>query len=661
MFFSPNSLIAKTIDIRLAQFAQGDVLATNIALEIAVPVELESPWGMHLRIDQLALINSPYLWRKIELNCAAEKKLDTWQCEGPIAAREINLKSGHRIQLRYGPDVLSIQLVQAQAQLGVQLPIGRSTNSKIKLVAKSTPLAWVKPIVQPLIEGFSSFDGLINFALSFEKTLQRTHLDGSWQLYKLNFDSVDGSKAGANWSGDGNISYWQNQNKRKISIDGKYRAGEFLLAPIYLSTPIKPIAFELSLTKENNADWIAPRFSWRDPDQLQLVGNFSLTSNGAIRDIHLSEIDANLPAAYKYYAQPILASTSFAELETSGEVSARLNWDSTSGLRFDLLAPNLRIHDNKKRFSVDQLAADIHWNRSLDQISQVTFTNANLYQLPIKVGAPIKWLAYREKSQLLNPVNLKTLGGIARIDYWRRVPGNGVRAPWESGLTIDSLDLASLCKVLDWPEFGGKLSGQIPRIQAEGENYQLDGGLELQLFDGRAQFTDLAIERPFGVAPSLAGNLKFDGLDLKQLTRAFSFGNITGYLRGEVNDLRLVNWAPTQFNASLLTDKTIKAERRISQNAVADLARVGGGGALVQSGVLRLFDSFPYDELGINCKLHNNVCVMTGLSPNANGYTIVQGAGFPRLSITGFQKRVDWPVLMARLKAATQGKTPEIR
>jgi hypothetical protein len=85
----------------------------------------------------------------------------------------------------------------------------------------------------------------------------------------------------------------------------------------------------------------------------------------------------------------------------------------------------------------------------------------------------------------------------------------------------------------------------------------------------------------------------------------------------------------------------------------------------LSSGVARIFDSFPYAAIGLRCRLANNVCVMGGLAPDgddsaAAGYVIVRGSGIPRLTVQGFQTRVDWPVLVARLKEATSGASSPV-
>ena len=44
---------------------------------------------------------------------------------------------------------------------------------------------------------------------------------------------------------------------------------------------------------------------------------------------------------------------------------------------------------------------------------------------------------------------------------------------------------------------------------------------------------------------------------------------------------------------------------------------------------------------------------MGGIDSRSGGYTLVEGSGLPRITVNGFQKQVDWSVLVARLKAAT--------
>jgi hypothetical protein len=49
-----------------------------------------------------------------------------------------------------------------------------------------------------------------------------------------------------------------------------------------------------------------------------------------------------------------------------------------------------------------------------------------------------------------------------------------------------------------------------------------------------------------------------------------------------------------------------------------------------------------------------------GSDSSAGGYTIVEGSGLPRITVVGHQRRVDWPVLVSRLQAATAGQGPVV-
>jgi hypothetical protein len=53
------------------------------------------------------------------------------------------------------------------------------------------------------------------------------------------------------------------------------------------------------------------------------------------------------------------------------------------------------------------------------------------------------------------------------------------------------------------------------------------------------------------------------------------------------------------------------------------------------------------------------VCTLSGLDGDASGYTIVEAGGLPSMHVVGEQTRIDWPVLVHRLKVAAQGSVAE--
>jgi hypothetical protein len=64
----------------------------------------------------------------------------------------------------------------------------------------------------------------------------------------------------------------------------------------------------------------------------------------------------------------------------------------------------------------------------------------------------------------------------------------------------------------------------------------------------------------------------------------------------------------------------------------------------------------------MSCILRQGVCEMGGIEPAPQGYVIVKGGGLPSISVIGYNRRVDWDELLARLKRVTASNAaPVIR
>ena len=253
-------------------------------------------------------------------------------------------------------------------------------------------------------------------------------------------------------------------------------------------------------------------------------------------------------------------------------------------------------------------------------------------------------------------------GRMAFRDLRIRPPSGGAGADIRFGLALDGIDVGRVSKALGLPAFQGRLSGSIPQARYANERVGFDGGLAMRLFDGRVEVSSLALERPFGTAPSLSADIAFDDLDLLRLTEVLGFGSITGRLDGRILGLRLVDWTPVAFDARLVTDPAPGVRQRISQTAVQNISSVGDASFVssLQGRLIGLFDDFGYRRIGIGCRLANEVCSMSGLYSGGNAFTIVEGAGLPRLTVVGFNRQVDWPTLVERLAAVGKGEVKPV-
>jgi hypothetical protein len=182
--------------------------------------------------------------------------------------------------------------------------------------------------------------------------------------------------------------------------------------------------------------------------------------------------------------------------------------------------------------------------------------------------------------------------------------------------------------------------------------------LQFQIFDGNVRITQLQIKDPFGQVPILLADIEIDKLNLQALTKVTDFGEIQGDLSGYVHDLQLINWTPISFDAQFNTPPDATKPRKISQKAINSLSSLNGGGAVnaVSRSFLRLFEHFSYRSLGWGCRLKNGVCEMRGVAPAPKGYYIIKGGGLPRINVIGYNQRVDWNVLVKRLKNIAYAK-----
>ena len=119
------------------------------------------------------------------------------------------------------------------------------------------------------------------------------------------------------------------------------------------------------------------------------------------------------------------------------------------------------------------------------------------------------------------------------------------------------------------------------------------------------------------------------------------------------------SWRPVAFDAVFATPEGDKSRHRISQRAVDNISSIGGGGVggVLSRSFLRFFEDFPYDRLGIRCRLENGICAMGGVAPApaADGYYLVKSRLLPpRLDVIGYADRVDWESLVAQIMAVTR-------
>jgi hypothetical protein len=488
---------------------------------------------------------------------------------------------------------------------------------------------------------------------------QSPALDFRLAVDELDFDSPAGRYAGAALQivMEG---AWLDFAAESATLRGSLRGGELLIDDFYRNFSDAGLEFSADLR-------------WNDA--LLQIANLSLGDDGAVAaealirmglgpdatawSVEVSRLELDFPLAYRRYLEPIGAAWTLNGLEITGRVLWSGQWESGSLISGDLEISDRSVVDTmRQRFALTGLAARL---RPGDYAFDSRLAWRGLLLGRVNLGAGKAALDSEPGSiSLREPLVLDVLGGRFELGALKVVlPGSRADGVGEPDVRlrarIDDLDMGQLTAALEWPAFGGSISGEVPGVSFDDGVLGVDGEIRFEVFNGRIALQNLSIERAFGVLPGLAADVLVSDLDLEQLTQTFSFGRIAGRLDGHVRELRMLDWKPVAFDAWLGTPERQSGSNDISRQAVNRLTTIGGGSATaaLTGPLMRMFNSFSYRRLGLGCHLQNNVCQLRGLSEDEASVLLLEGAGVPKITIRAFNRDIDWPQMVANLLAVS--------
>ena len=486
---------------------------------------------------------------------------------------------------------------------------------------------------------------------------QAPALDFRLEVDELDFDSPAGQYAGAALQ----IAVrgaWPDLGAESVTLRGSVGGGELLIDDFYRDFSDADLDFGADVR-------------WNDA--LLHIANLSLGDDGAVAaeariqmglgpdaaawSAEVSRLELDFPLAYSRYLEPIGAAWTLNGLEVTGRVLWSGQWKSGSLVSGDLEISDLSVVDTlRQRFALTGLAARL---RPGDYAFDSRLAWRGLLLGRVNLGAGEAALDSEPGSiALREPLELDVLGGRLELGALKVIlPGSHAGGVGEPDLRlrarIDDLDMGQLTAALEWPAFGGSISGEVPGVSLDDGVLGVDGEIRFDIFGGRIALQNLSIERAFGVLPGLAADVQVSDLDLEQLTQTFSFGRIAGRLDGHVQELRMLDWKPVAFDAWLGTPERQSGSNDISRQAVNRLTTIGGGSAIaaLTGPLMRMFNSFSYRRLGLGCHLQNNVCQLRGLTEDEASVVLLEGAGVPKITIRAFNRNIDWPQMVANLVA----------
>ncbi len=381
-------------------------------------------------------------------------------------------------------------------------------------------------------------------------------------------------------------------------------------------------------------------------------------TGGRLRDFDLRASPLALDGLYRLILKPLLAKGAFSKLDAKGEADLAWRYRNGASEVFDLTVRDGELVDQEKRFAFSGLNLRLPWAANQVREGEFAFRQGRLFDLPVgPLRTPVRMEGWRFT---VSALSLPVLDGQLTVEGFEAERKGGAWR-WQFGSGLSPISMESLSQTLGWPKMRGSLSGVVPRVSYENQTMTADGALLVRAFDGTTVVRGLVLAEPLGLAPRLYADVDMRSLDLDLLTRAFSFGSITGRIDATVKGLELSAWRPVKFNAKVESSPG-DYPRRISQRAVENISALGGAGATaaIQRSFLRFFHQFGYSKIGLSCALRNGVCTMDGAEAAPHGYVIVKGGGVPAITVIGYNRQVGWDELLERLNRIVEGNVKPI-
>lgn len=480
----------------------------------------------------------------------------------------------------------------------------------------------------------------------------------------LAYQEPSGRYAAENLAAHG-LARWDSGSQR-WALQAQGRGGQMYAEPLFLDFTALPLKVDVVALDSKN--------HWRI-ERLHVVQGTAgtLDATGLISKtgfkLESAELAFDAPALAPLFAtdvQPFLIGTPLDGLTAEGAARGTVSLRSGSPTSLTAEVSGVALNAVRLGLSVDDLSGQVHWAGASPAPSSLQWSAGSIGRVPFGPST-VSFRVQGRDLELLAPWRQPLLEGAVHVE--RLALSNIGLAQMDADFRgeLEPIDLAALCRALDWPVFGGTLGGRLPGLRVRNEVWSIDGALQAQVFDGTIRLENLRAIEPFGVLPRVAADAHLRRIDLEALTGTFSFGRITGRLDGDVKALQLLDWKPVAFDARFYSTPGDHSRRRISQRAIDNISAIGGGPTgLLSRGFLSFFKDFSYDRMGISCVLRDGRCQMDGVEPappqdGQAGYYLVKGRLLPRIDVVGYAREVSWDTLVQQVEAALASSGPQTR
>jgi hypothetical protein len=418
-----------------------------------------------------------------------------------------------------------------------------------------------------------------------------------------------------------------------VNVDLALQRGEALWGTIYLDLAKDPLNLRVGGTQAGPKEYeeLHLEGGLRGFGRLRMEGKVRLEGGRWHHQGRLALRDARLGPIFRTFLRDPLAATQpgLAGLEMEGAAEVDLSFTGTGTAA--ALDGSLRLR-----------SGDLHRGAEPPLLSGLDI------ELPISYSfgaadpglpapsAGAKWGRLRlEKIHLsgqeLGPLEMPAvlvpnhlyLGGTAEASLFgaklafRRIQVDEPLSPdfrIRMAAELDGLDLSRIAG--DKPEIEGRLGGILDPVTIDRERMTAAGELTGDLFGGRLDVRRVTVERPFSAGREIGADVNVDRIDLERVSAALGVGRVTGRLSGSIKGLRVAYGQPVAFDLQMESVPTKGVSQSVSLKAVNSISLISTGSALSGMGIslmTKFFREFPYEKIGFECGLENDVFRVRGL------------------------------------------------
>ena len=367
----------------------------------------------------------------------------------------------------------------------------------------------------------------------------------------------------------------------------------------------------------------------------------------------------NLAVAINEWVQPVLDAHALPGVTATGTTRYAAEWSDGKLQSFYAGIENATFKENAGRLMLTDVNASVPWSLNNETAAEISVGGGKLddfslggFTVPVRLhGADV----------VISRAVIPFLDGRILLDDFHADGPDGIWTGRFSG-GIDNVSMLNLTKAMGLPPMAGSLSMRIPAASYTDHVLSIGGDMSIEVFDGHVVARHLKLIDPLSKTSRFVTDVEARRIDLGLLTSAFSFGSIVGRLDIDIQGLELQGWKPLAFNAHLANSPG-DYRRAISRGALIDISALGGaaGAAAVRAiPTAGFFNTFSYDRIGFGCRLKDGICHMDGIAPENDGYILVEGSGIPAIKVMGYNRSIDWNLLVSRLKAVIAGNTKAV-